>query len=71
MALNFNALGATEEGLIFWGNGNDDLDGLGLALEESFSAVAELLEMNELAIHFLGVRAAQRRLLSPIFCQIL
>ena len=54
MALNFNCLGAREECLIFLGNGNDDLDGLRLALEESFSAVAESLEMSELASHFLG-----------------
>ena len=47
MALNFNCLGAREEGLIFLGNGNDDLDGLRLALEESFSAVAELLEVGD------------------------
>ena len=58
MALNFNCLGAREEGLIFLGNGNDDLDGLRLALEESFSAVAELLEMGELAIHFLGANCS-------------
>ena len=47
---------AREEGLILLGN--DDLDGLRLALEESFSAVAESLEMSELAMHFFGVRCS-------------
>ena len=58
MALNFNCLDAREEGLIFLGNGNDDLDGLRLALEDSFSAVAESLEKSELAIHFLGINCS-------------
>ena len=40
--------------------GDDDLDELRLALEESFSAVAESLEMSEFAIHFLSVKCSAK-----------